>query len=182
MLKLPDYLRSKLAKPQGKLYKDGERVYERIEEIKTSKMIACVGDLVTIQATKFGVDVNIAVIDGKTLREKSLDFDIRFFEILEVENPAGVITCKLLNVLKIAVRDALSGKKVCVRVDGEEDLAALPLALLLPENSVILYGQPKEGVVAVKIDSSSKKRFREILRQMEKIGDCGDLDELLGGE
>jgi len=37
-------------------------------------------------------------------------------------------------------------------VDGEEDLAVIPCVLMAPEGSLILYGQPGEGVVLVETD------------------------------
>jgi uncharacterized protein (UPF0218 family) len=39
-------------------------------------------------------------------------------------------------------------------VDGEEDLAVLPCLLNSPKDAFILYGQPNEGVVLVKVDEA----------------------------
>jgi len=55
---------------------------------------------------------------------------------------------------------------VRIFVRGEEDLAALPAILLAPEGSVVLYGQPDEGVVFVSITKSKKE---EILDLLDKI-------------
>jgi uncharacterized protein (UPF0218 family) len=50
-----------------------------------------------------------------------------------------------------------------VLVDGEEDLAVFPLILILPDSSVILYGQPNEGVVFCEVDSALRKKAEELL-------------------
>ena len=41
-------------------------------------------------------------------------------------------------------------------VEGEEDLAVLPLVLAAPLGVIILYGQPKEGVVLREVDAQAK--------------------------
>ena len=38
-------------------------------------------------------------------------------------------------------------------VEGEEDLATLPAILYAPPGSVVVYGQPDEGSVLVKVNS-----------------------------
>ncbi len=54
-------------------------------------------------------------------------------------------------------------------VDGEEDLAVLPCVLTAPPESVVLYGQPGEGVVLCEVD-----RFKDIAKEfMDKFK--GDL-------
>jgi len=56
---------------------------------------------------------------------------------------------------------------VRITVDGEEDLLALPLLLILPEGSILMYGQPYEGMVVVKINSKVRKKAKDL---MDRIG------------
>ncbi|MCS7121263.1 MAG: DUF359 domain-containing protein [Archaeoglobaceae archaeon] len=170
MLKLPEKLRAELSKPQGKLYRDGENVLKHVEELKRAKIAAFVGDVVTSCALKCRVKLDIAVIDGKTLRDRYKLEKLEGFEILNTKNPAGFITKELVETLKIAVDLALNGKRVCVFVEGEEDLAAIPLIILLPLKSVLIYGQPREGVVAVEITEEKKVQMLEFVKMMEKVG------------
>ncbi|MET1124604.1 MAG: DUF359 domain-containing protein [Archaeoglobaceae archaeon] len=179
MLKLPEELRGELAKPQGKLYKDGEGVFERVEELNRAKIAAFVGDVVTALALKSGTRVDVAVVDGKTLREEGVELKLSDFEILKAKNPPGAVSCELVAALERAVELAVSGAKVCVWVEGEEDLAALPLALLLPEGSIVIYGQPREGVVVVEIDGEKKLQILNFARRMERVGNCEEIDRLL---
>ncbi|MCX8172384.1 MAG: DUF359 domain-containing protein [Archaeoglobaceae archaeon] len=179
MLKLPEKLRVELSKPYGKLYRNGERVLERVEEIKSSKMIAVVGDLVAYCAFKVGIFPNIVIIDGKTLRERNLEFKIpENYEKIEVKNPPASITSELVKAIEIAIKRAQKGERTLIFVIGEEDLAVMPLGILLPENSLILYGQPKEGVVALKIDEEKKLLILKLLKQMEIVEMCDALRKL----
>jgi len=170
MLKLPEKLRVELSKPYGRLYRDGERVLERVEEIRDARLIAVVGDFVAYCAFKVGIFPHIIVIDGKTLREKTFHLEIpNEYERVEVENPPAHITSGLVKAIEDAVKKSLGGKKSLIFVFGEEDLAVMPLGILMPENSLILYGQPKEGVVAFMIDREKKLLILNLLKQMEVI-------------
>ncbi len=183
-LRLPDEMREELAKPHGRLYRgQGDELLLKVEEVKDCKLLCCVGDLVSASAVRVGLNPDIAVIDGKTLREDKVDFKPDFFEEkIETFNPAGYITCELISALKRAVDVAVNGKKVLVFVDGEEDLAVMPLGIILPEKSLIIYGQPQEGVVALVIDSNKKILILNLLKRMERVGECEELVELTGGD
>ena len=56
---------------------------------------------------------------------------------------------------------------VRVIVEGEEDLLALPIFLLVPYGSVVLYGLPFKGIVIVKVDFKKRKRAKDL---MESLG------------
>jgi len=182
-LRLPERLRPELAKPHGKLYRGkGDELLLKVEEIRDCKILCCVGDLVSASAVNVGVNPDIVVIDGKTLREDKVevDFDTEVFDKrLEAQNPAGYITCDLIATLKEAVYLVEEGEKVLVFVHGEEDLAVIPLGILLPEKSLIIYGQPREGIVALKIDSERKLLILNLISRMERVGECRELEYLM---
>jgi len=52
-------------------------------------------------------------------------------------------------------------------VDGEEDMLALPIFSIAPDCSVVLYGQPLEGIVIVKITPKTRKKAKDL---MDRIG------------
>ena len=54
-------------------------------------------------------------------------------------------------------------------VDGEEDLLTIVAVLLAPYGSMVMYGQPKQGVVVLEVKEEVKKRFREIIGRMKKV-------------
>jgi hypothetical protein len=39
--------------------------------------------------------------------------------------------------------------------------------LSAPVNSVVVYGQPKEGIVVVRVTDDAKRRIREIIERMD---------------
>ena len=78
---------------------------------------------------------------------------------LNAKNPAGVITTQLVE----ALQQATSKNLKILAVDGEEDLAAVALVLLLPLESHIYYGQPDIGIVEVVITEQLKQDFYKAL-------------------
>jgi uncharacterized protein (UPF0218 family) len=52
-------------------------------------------------------------------------------------------------------------------VDGEEDLLTLIAVLNAPEKSLVVYGQPYEGIVVVKVTAKKKAEAMEILKAMK---------------
>ncbi len=85
---------------------------------------------------------------------------------LRCSNPAGIISKGAVQVLRDAIK-ASGPNPVRVIVEGEEDLLALPIFLLAPYGSIVMYGQPSKGIVIVKIDSETRKRAKDL---MESLG------------
>ena len=121
---------------------------------------------------KIGVTPGIAIVDGMTKRSPwNLADEIdrtRFDEVIEVKNPAGSITSELFRACDLVVSHLRSGRSSIVIVDGEEDLAPIPLHLMLPLGSVVLYGQPNKGIVARVTDLLAKENCRNIVSQMTR--------------
>ncbi|HIP62963.1 MAG TPA: DUF359 domain-containing protein [Archaeoglobus profundus] len=178
MLKITKELRSILSKPHGILYK-GKGINPIKKAVNTRKncILVCVGDIVTYYALKAKIKPDIVVIDGKSLR-KSLNGEIANeiikntaeYVTIKAVNPAGHITEDLVEKLFNAVKLAKS-TKVKVFIEGEEDLAVMPLVILLPKGSLIIYGQPNEGVVALNVDEEKKILIFNLLEKMEKLND-----------
>ncbi len=185
MLKLPDEFRVRFSKPFGRLYRGrGEDTMRKIKEVKHCKMLACVGDIVSYYALKL-FKPDLIVIDGKTIREEisidKLNELTKEFVELKAKNPAGCISCDLVKKLNEAVNLAIEGKRVKVVVEGEEDLAVAPLGLLMPDGSLILYGQPRVGVVALMIDDERKSIILEFLKKMEIVEECEEFRRWFDG-
>jgi len=87
------------------------------------------------------------------------------FKDIVVKNPAGVITQELID----AIRNNVNSKEpVRIFVDGEEDLAVIPACEFAPTGSLVLYGQPREGVVAVEVTEEKRRETRELMGRMQK--------------
>lgn len=103
---------------------------------------------------------NLAVIDGKIERQiySPLVIDQASIE-LSLVNPAGTISTMMSNGLQLALDRQLHH----VYVDGEEDLAAVVLQLLLPLGSSIYYGQPGVGLVRWHVTETEKESIALLL-------------------
>jgi uncharacterized protein (UPF0218 family) len=129
-----------------------------------AELVVTVGDRVTetLQETT-GRSPDVFVVDGMERRSAREIPRVAHGSTLKAKNPAGRITKAALD----AMSRAFAGEKpVMVLIDGEEDLLTIPAVIEAPLGSVVFYGQPLEGVVAVRVDEKSKASAREILRRM----------------
>lgn len=161
MLKLPEDQRHLFRRPFGTLYSSLDPVLPLL----SGKLFFSVGDVVTDHLLTSGFPPAIAIIDGQTMRRPHNGVEIPEYRTIYVRNPAGYICEELVS----AANDAISSLKTIIQVDGEEDLAVLPLALVAPCGSVILYGQPGEGVVLLEITESVKQQAQFFLNKFETV-------------
>ena len=159
----PLILREKTRKKLQEVH--GELVSE--EEIKNLEgEIICVGDVVTSTLLKLGKEPKIAIVDYRTKRGKYEDERIKKFgeNVVKVSNPPGTITPELWKVVRKAIH---SKKKWRIEVEGEEDLAVIPVVHFAPIGAIVIYGMPNTGVVMIKISDEDKKEVKEIIKEME---------------
>jgi len=163
----PD-LRRELRAPLGLLIRGSfgrtmERLRELAQERNPKKLIA-VGDRVSRNMIREGMPLSVVIVDNRVMRKPIAPIGFEAEETYRVRNPAGTLTDEALQ----GVREAIEhGGKVIVLVEGEEDLLTLAAVLSAPENSLVVYGQPREGIVVIEVNEGTKTRFREILERME---------------
>lgn len=178
VLELQTDLRAALKEPFGPVSTDTETVLAA-----AGRPLVTVGDIVTYHVLEADRTPDVALVDERTERATVDDEvsatvrDARFDRVQAVANPPGTITDELLTAVRTALADE---GRVLVRVDGEEDLAALPLIAAAPDGASVLYGQPGEGVVHVPVDDAVRKRACSVLDRMD--GDFDRVDELLETE
>jgi GTP-dependent dephospho-CoA kinase len=163
---LPNPLRETLKEPLGYLFNE-KQLFDYIKQ--TGSKIVCVGDQVSYTLLSHEISPLFCIIDNHTRRrdvnESKIEKIHRFgSKKITVENPAGVITQELWDVIQklFITHDS----KVLVIVQGEEDLAALPAILLAPSDVTIIYGMPDKGVVAVPATEHHKQKVKNIIAQM----------------
>ena len=175
VVELPDSLRGELKEPLGPVYTDAGDLLD-----DASGPVVAVGDIVTYHLLSAGHSPAVALVDGKTERERVerevLDAIDGFDHRLEVENPPATLTDDLLSALVDGLDRSGS---VVVTVRGEEDLAALPAVLTAPDGAAVVYGQPGEGMVLATVDGALRARCRELLERMD--GDYEQLADVLAG-
>jgi uncharacterized protein (UPF0218 family) len=170
---LTPQLRKELKQPLGTLVR-GEipEPYYRIRgELERARHVVTVGDVVTENVLKLGIHPSVAIYDHKTKR-RDYDPDIEADAVvMTVQNPAGTITKALLNAIRKGFGLAERGRRVYIKVNGEEDLAAIPAVLYAPHGSLVLYGQPDEGVVLIKVTPECKLKCGKLMSKMEVVHD-----------
>jgi len=166
-LKLPLHLRDSLKEPFGVLV-EGEhpetslKIKGLIATRKPAKVVV-VGDVATDTLLDVGVEFDVSIVDGKTLRTVSLNRSLTDGVRLNLKNPPGTISKDAWRV----IREAYSKTgRVYVVVDGEEDLLAIPAIILAPEGAIIIYGQPKQGLVVLDVNDEARRRAISIVREM----------------
>jgi hypothetical protein len=164
-LQLPDDLRDQLKNPLGNLIRDNDPNKENIiKEISAESVLITVGDRTTENMLQLGLKPQIQIIDGLEKRNQRLvPTDDTINTSLSCKNPPGEITEESIQV----IQKAFSSKPpVRITVDGEEDLLVLPVCVFAPENSVVMYGQPNEGLVVVDITPEIQAKVQKILDTM----------------
>lgn len=165
---LPVELRPRLKKPYGNLYPgDHPSVVDQIKAHLDESFVIAVGDVTTYNLFKAGVRPRLCLIDQYTKRtavSKAISAVTSRTDYVNiyVKNPAGMLSSEMV----LAIKDALaSGEKhICICVDGEEDLATLPVIALADVGSLVLYGQPDEGLVCVKVTEDKKEEMNGMLK------------------
>jgi GTP-dependent dephospho-CoA kinase len=131
-------------------------------------VLATVGDATTARLLLFKIIPDVSVVDGKERRIKSNKFkivlggdkDSKNLSFVRCSNKPGSVSRRAI----ATIRDALKMPfPVRIVVSGEEDLLALPLFVMVPNGSVVLYGQPLEGMVIVRIDETVRWKARDLL-------------------
>jgi len=164
-LQLPDDLRDQLKNPLGNLISDNDPNKENIiKKISAESVIITVGDRTTENMLQLGLKPQIQIIDGLEKRNRRVvPTDDAVNTNLSCRNPPGEITEESMQV----IQKAFSSKPpVRITVDGEEDLLVLPVCMSAPENSVVMYGQPNEGLVLVHVTPEIQAKVQKILDSM----------------
>ncbi|MEM3382761.1 MAG: DUF359 domain-containing protein [Nitrososphaerales archaeon] len=161
---LTDELRELLKKPIGFLISNENLTYNEIKShIGKKGMIITVGDATTERLIQLGIIPSIQIVDGKEMRASRPLPSVKIDNEIKAPNPAGRISKEALMALSSALR---ANKPVRIVIDGEEDLLALPCIALSPCGSSVLYGQPKEGVVIIKVNKVSKRMAISFMKKM----------------
>lgn len=161
-MRISGELEGMLKKPLGRLMQfDGALSFVR------RKKIIAIGDEVVFNFLGAGVVPFVSVFDFKTLRvpvrgavERRISEE--FPAPLRMEKAAGELNVEMFEAARSLIR-----KGGALLVIGEEDLFALPFALMLGEEAVV-YGQPGEGCVVVTRDNFGGKE--EFEKEVKKMG------------
>jgi uncharacterized protein (UPF0218 family) len=169
---LTDKLRNQLKTPLGDLIEGEPRVTVNflnlyIEDIKPLKVLS-VGDFVTSNILRRGICIDVCIIDGRIMRKEVEPLSLKTNKVINVTNPPGTISS---NAWEAICQASKGDEKVAILVDGEEDLLALPAIICAPSGSLVVYGQPRRGIVLVRVNERKKLCVKKILKEMIAIND-----------
>ena len=168
LAKLPTEMREELKEPLGEIYTDPKTLLAEAGE-----PIVAVGDIVTYHLLEAERRPDVAIVDRKTKRTRVgpevLNAIETFEDRIDVANPQSTITDDLLEAISSAIDRS---EPTVIVVDGEEDLAVLPVIVLAPDGASVVYGQPGEGMVHVRVGGAVRDDVRSLLERFEGDGEA----------
>ncbi|EQD45501.1 protein containing DUF359, partial [mine drainage metagenome] len=151
----------KLTETSRKLIEDNNGNLATVEFIRINFqdfIIISVGDFTTEVLKSAGIIPWIEIVDLKTKRGLKSYPHVK--GSIEVKNPAGWITRDLIK----AIREALkSGGRTRIEVEGEEDIAVLPILFYANQNTVVIYGVPDVGMAYIMASEEVKELTSRII-------------------
>jgi len=167
---LPDSMRPILGRPLGELVVGqvdlGPLLSSVVAKERPTKLIL-VGDSVSRQTTQAGIMADVMIVDRLEKRGKAVDFAYGNVRVIKARNRPGRIELGAA----LAVERAIRGEAGFVEIDGEEDLLAIIAVIAAPLGSLVVYGQPNEGVVLVRVSAESKVSAEGLLGRMDRVSD-----------
>jgi len=160
MLTLPEEHRKLFKEPFGELYRDIRDILPLI----TGLTVYTVGDVVTHNLQKTGITPAVAVVDGYTMRSPCNKMPAMSGECIRIKNPPGSLTESLID----AINHAVAHSPATILIEGEEDLAVIPMVIAAPLGAIVLYGQPNEGVVLRKVTPEAQATARCFLERFTR--------------
>ncbi len=167
---VPEGVKERLRKPLGLLVRGspediGAELFRILGELNPGQIIT-VGDVTSEMLLKLGLKPRVMVVDDRVERMRRPSPRPSGYKTLRVANPQGCISAEAAEALEKALG---SNEETLVLVDGEEDLLALPALYLMSDNSVLLYGQPREGCVIVKGGPEIRRMVEEIIEEASRL-------------
>ena len=150
--------------PLGILVPENQTQKNEIQKfLSDNSYLITVGDRTTEKMINFDLIPSLQIIDGQEKREKRDPPKLENATELTVDNPAAEITPQSISIIQKAFT---MNSPVRLFVNGEEDLLVLPVCVHAPENSVVMYGQPNEGLVIVDITTEIRNKAQSLLDLM----------------
>lgn len=127
-----------------------------------------IGDVVTKSFLNQGIMPDIVVVDYRTNRSATEKISTPGV-VVHAANTPGTISKEAVGAVSNILKQYRKQRQNFVlHVTGEEDLLVLPFMLLAPLETIIVYGQPKEGVVKVVVSEENKNMVERLLQRAAK--------------
>jgi len=167
-LHLTSKLRQQLKSPLGELIRGttaaSSHSLESVIRRESPTKVVLVGDGVSRSAIQSGIQPNVIIVDNREMRR---DVDpIAFYgrRQFRLANARGSISSASWNT----IHEAIAVGNSIVVVEGEEDLLTLVAIAESPLGSLVVYGQPHQGVVLVRVSREKKKEIAQLIKLMDE--------------
>jgi uncharacterized protein (UPF0218 family) len=127
-------------------------------------LVISVGDTVSRNLATHDVKTHLSITDNRSHRRKVEPQRFPDKCLVKIKNPQGTITPQAIEALQEALAN---DKPVHILVEGEEDLLTLIAVRYAPENAWVIYGQPHEGLVVVRVTPEKRAKAEKILKSMK---------------
>ncbi len=139
----------------------------RLLSLEKPSLVVAVGDRTSKSLAEAGVKVSLYIVDGRVERKPFKAFKLPVSRTIKVRNPAGTLSLEALETMrKIFERLA---EPLAILVEGEEDLLTLAVLAYAPLGTLVFYGQPGEGLVAVKVNGEKRDYAMSIIEAMPEV-------------
>jgi len=145
----------------------GTELYDSdLDSFQAGNTLVTVGDVVSLTFRKHGIRPFLSIYDGMTERRGMTEFAklVEGEDKDEVVNPAGAITRQLVE----SIRRRMEGTGGLIKVDGEEDLALMPVIMLAPVGTDVVYGWPGKCMMRITTDDAIRSKIEQLLFRMEE--------------
>ncbi len=176
MKRLTPALRSELHQPFARPVSTAKAVARVRQALAKGVSVVAVGDAVCAVLARAKLHANLSVFDFVSQRRRTKPQQQTLItkrapgRMLKSYNPAGYLSYAMTHAVTSAVSVLKRHPRMHLKilVDGEEDLAVLPALANAKAGSLVLYGQPHEGVVMVNATPAWKKKTQKWLGQFKR--------------
>jgi len=134
---------------------------DEIKNLSLKNKIISVGDVTTENLEKANVNIALQIVDLVTKRDQK-----KFMHVegsTTVSNPPGIISLELIDKISEFIKSGIHGR---IEVNGEEDLAVIPIIFYADKNTVIVYGVPDVGMAYIKVNDGIKEEINKMIMEM----------------
>ena len=159
---LPDKLRAKLQEPWGQIFSEIPNNLDGAKTIVT-------GDATAQKFNQQNIKQFLSIVDFQIQRKTEFNnlSELGFAneEAQKINNPHGQISAELFRAVQSAFN---SQNRTVILIEGEDDLAVLPVLLAAPLGFSIFYGQPNVGLVQLPVTEENKEKAYQLVQHFDK--------------
>ncbi len=152
-----DELRRLIESSNGELC-SAEIISQKFNDFK----VIAVGDVTTRVLHEHGIFPFIEIVDLKTKRGTEGTFE-RVPGSHSIRNDPGTLSHDLF----ILIENLVKGTGGRIEIDGEEDLAVIPIIFYSDKNTVVAYGIPDVGMACIQVSVEVKQLVNDLIERME---------------